>query len=317
MESLSMEVLFRPESEALRFLPEGPYPLGDGLFSWIAIQHGADLTHGSLNIFDLHTRSNRSYVLPGRPGFAFPTTRKDTFVVGCERSLGLFDLSGNHWTSWTDQIDRDRTGTIINDGVVWEDNLIFGTKDLAFATPKAGLYLWRGRDQKLFRLRDDQICSNGKVVIQASDGSLTLLDIDSPTRQVARYSLDIEQGSLGPRQVALDFHGESGIPDGMILSPERNSLIVSFYNPDAAPVGFTRQYEIATGKLMRVWETASSPQATCPQTVAFGGQVHLIVTTAVEHMPFDRQAHASNAGCLFIAPTPWKSLSEAPPLALP
>ena len=90
-----------------------------------------------------------------------------------------------------------------------EDNLIFGTKDLEFATKKAGLYLYRGSDKKLIRLRDDQICSNGKAIQQTADGGLRLLDIDTPTRQLVAYRLDIKSGSLGAAEVLLDFFESS------------------------------------------------------------------------------------------------------------
>lgn len=147
------QVLFRPPTAELRFLPEGPYPLGTAKMSWVAIQHGKDSQTGSLNLLDLNTGVNQSYTLPGRPGFAFPCHDMNTFVAGCERRLGLFDTRSGHWSPFADVVDEDRDGTIINDGLVWEDNLIFGTKDLEFATPKAGLYLFRGSDGKLVRLR--------------------------------------------------------------------------------------------------------------------------------------------------------------------
>ena len=94
MREYSTEVLFRPETEQLRFLPEGPYPYGDDRLSWVAIQHGADAKTGSLNLFDFRSRSNQSLELPGRPGFAFPTNRDGVFVTGMERQVGLFD-TGN------------------------------------------------------------------------------------------------------------------------------------------------------------------------------------------------------------------------------
>ena len=76
------ELLFLPATEALRFLPEGPTALGVGKFSWVAIQHGATGSCGSLNIFDIASGLHQSFELPGRPGFAKPTTRDGVFVVG-------------------------------------------------------------------------------------------------------------------------------------------------------------------------------------------------------------------------------------------
>ena len=50
-----------PDSDALRFLPEGPVPLQDGYCSWVGIQHGADSTSGSLNLLNLSTMENHCH----------------------------------------------------------------------------------------------------------------------------------------------------------------------------------------------------------------------------------------------------------------
>ena len=295
-----------PETDELRYLPEGPYPLGDGAFSWVGIQHGADATSGSLNLFDLTRHSNRSFTLPGRPGFAFPCNRPGLFVVGCERSLGLFEIDSSRWNVFCEGVDADVTGTIINDGLPFEDNLIFGTKDLAFAETKAGLYLWRGRDRELIRLRDDQLCSNGKAMRKAPDGTWRLIDIDSPTRRIVEYPIDIDQATLGDPQVLIDLTRDPGVPDGAVLTPDGNELIVSIFLPQSAPHGETRLYDLATGNCRIVWETSGSPQNTCPALVRVDDSLKLVITTAVEHLtPDDRQA-CPHAGHLFVADTDLK-----------
>jgi sugar lactone lactonase YvrE len=225
--------------------------------------------------------------------------------------LGLFDWDNQQWEPFGEEVDADRSGTIINDGLVWEDNLIFGTKDLEFAHRKAGLYLYRGRDQKLVRLRDDQICSNGKAV-RLVDGGPQLVDIDSPTRQVVGYPLDIDGGRLGEPQVLLDLTDGTAVPDGATLGPGGDSIIISMYNPNPAEFGETRQYALEDGGLQRVWRTPASPQNTCPNLISHQGRVHLVITTAVEHMPEERRAAANNAGCLFIADTPFDELAACP-----
>ncbi len=40
------ELLFGPTDNDLRFLPEGPFDLGGGRFSWVGIQHGANAKFG-------------------------------------------------------------------------------------------------------------------------------------------------------------------------------------------------------------------------------------------------------------------------------
>ena len=313
----STELLFRPTSAELRFLPEGPYPLGGDRISWVAIQHGADAKIGSLNLLDLRTGKNVSYDLPGRPGFAFPCDDGHSFIIGCERSLGVFRPDNGDWKVLCDNIDSAVEGTIINDGVVWQDCLIFGCKDLKFAEAKAGLYLWNGSQHRLTKLRDDQTCSNGKAVRITSNGTLELIDIDTPTKQVAMYTLDIETGKFGPRRVLVDLTKNTGFPDGAILTPDGSGIIISIYNPEPSEYGETRLYDLASSEIKEVWRTVGSPQATCPQLVEFDGRIVLVITTAVEHMSADRQKKAPHAGSLFIATTEFTSAASSPKFPLP
>ncbi len=295
-------LLFSPPTSALRFLPEGPYPFGDGKFSWVAIQHGPDVRFGSVNIFDLANQTNVSHILPGRPGFAFETD-KGNFVVGCERTVGIYSPATKQYVSFIDGIDSDCEGTIVNDGVTWDGNLIFGTKDLEFRTKKAGLYFWRAADAKLFRLRGDQICSNGKCIAAIEPSHVELLDIDSPTRRVVAYRINTEVGQIVSERVVVDLANDPGVPDGMTMTLDGKSIIVSLYNPNAAAFGRTVQYSIASGESEQEWHTLGSPQATCPQLLVSQGRVQLVITTAVEHMPMERRGDSPEAGSLFIADT--------------
>lgn len=299
-------LLFLPDNPQLRFLPEGPTALGDGRFSWVAIQHGPEAKIGSLNVFDLTTGTNQQYDLPGRPGFAKPTQIDGVYVVGCEREVAVFRTSDHSWKVLASGIDADVTNTIINDGTCYGDNLVFGSKDLEFKTKKAGLYLYRGIDNQLIRLRNDQICSNGKDVV-ASGGNLHLLDIDSPTRKLVKYRLDIAGGLVSDCQTVVDFSDLPSVPDGMVLTPDEQSAIISFYNPNPAEYGETRQYSLLDGSLEAIWRTPFSPQATCPLLIDHpDGTVKLIITTAVEHMPAQRQRESKLAGGLFIADTSFR-----------
>ncbi|GAB5405980.1 MAG: SMP-30/gluconolactonase/LRE family protein [Aureliella sp.] len=311
------ELLYMPNDEAHRFLPEGPTALGQGVFSWVAIQHGADASIGSLNIFDVASGENNSWELPGRPGFAKPTSKPGVFVVGCERSLGLFDTSDSSWEVLVDGVDGDVDGTIINDGTLYGDSVVFGTKDLEFATPKAGLYLFRMSDRKLIKLSGGQVCSNGKDVIDNAGGGLDLIDIDSPTKKVVRYGLDLAAGTLSTPETLIDLADLPGVPDGMVVTPDEQSAIISFYNPNEAPHGETRQYSLHDGSLEQVWQTPGSPQNTCPLLLEIPGKgVQLVITTAVEHMPAERREGAPAAGGLFVADTIFKTSPSTPVLRI-
>ena len=114
--SFPTEVLYPTLTPELRFLPEGPYPVAADCFSWVAIQHGPDDEFGSLNLFDLKENRNESYELMGRPGFAFPASSPNVFVIGMERTLGLISLPYRQVVSLAENVDRDVAGTIINEG---------------------------------------------------------------------------------------------------------------------------------------------------------------------------------------------------------
>lgn len=303
------EVLFRPETDDLRFLPEGPYTNPAGGFSWVGIQHGADATFGSLNLLSA-SGENTTHVLPGRPGFAFPTSLPGVFVCGVERQLGLFSTADGSWTVLADGIDREVENTIINDGIVCGENLIFGCKDLEFATKKAGLYLYRGADGSLIQMRHDQLCSNGKAMIDR-DGP-QLIDIDSPTKTVTLTPLDPNTGTLGEPRVIVDVTAEDIFPDGLILTPDGQSVIIAFYDPGDPDAGVARQYGIASGEIEHVWSCPQSPRVTCPQLVEHDGRIRLLLTTAVEGMEEERLRQHVNAGCLFIGDTEFDGVSEQP-----
>jgi sugar lactone lactonase YvrE len=307
----SARVLFRPKTAELRYLPEGPRSCGAGVVSWVAIQHGPDAVSGSLNLLDVTAGQNRSFPLDGRPGFAFPTTDPDVFLIGCEKRVGFFDLRRGSWTGPSATVEEDVDGTIINDAVFHRDVLVFGTKDLAFKTPKAGLYFWRPSAGRLTRLADGQVCSNGKVILEEGE-RVRLLDIDTPTRQVVEYPIDLERGRVGEPRVVLDLTDDPAYPDGMALTPDQKGVVIAFYHPDSVGAGEARQYDLASGEVEVVWRTEGSPQVTCPQWAILDGRVTLVLTTAVERMSTERLERCPNAGALFVADTPWSDLPDVP-----
>ncbi|MFO0869910.1 MAG: SMP-30/gluconolactonase/LRE family protein [Pirellulales bacterium] len=303
--------LFRPADAALRFLPEGPYACAPGQFSWVAIQHGAAAVVGSLNLFDLTLGTNQRWDLPGRPGFAFPATDGHSWVVGLEHHVYLFDTLTGRCSEVCGPVDTGVTGTIINDGTIFEDGLIFGCKDLRFTDRKAGLYFWRAADRHLFPLRHDQTCSNGKKV-RRQNGQLSLLDIDSPTKTLVEYPLDVAGGTLGEPRVVLDLRAGESFPDGMILTPDAQSVIIAFYDPRDVSHGETRQYRLADGTVEHIWRTPGSPRVTCPALVPTGTGTTLVLTTAVEHMTLSQEAQHPHAGCLFQAATHFPTVPLGP-----
>lgn len=295
--------LFRPAGEGLRFLPEGPLPLGPGRAAWVAIQHGADATDGSLNLLDLRSGDHRSVSLPGRPGFAARTSRDDLFLIGLDQEIVLVDLG----TATPNVIPtglrvRDDGPTLINDGIATPFGIVFGTKDPQFKDPIAGLYLLRQSDGRLIKLAGGKTCSNGKAAVRDEQGWV-LFTVDTAPRTVTRYRLDVESGRVRDEQVWLDLCHEAHYPDGLRLAPTGDRVAMAFYHPGDGPDGLVRQYRLADAAIDQEWRVPGSPRVTCPAYVEVGGAVKLLITTAVEGMPDQVRVRCPEAGTLFLADT--------------
>jgi sugar lactone lactonase YvrE len=312
MKQIDATVFFRPPTESQRYLPEGPYRCPDGQVAWVAIQHGADSLEGSLNLLDLATGENQQFNLPGRPGFAFPTVRLGTYILGIERSLVWFHTDTSVSEVIAEGIDREINDTIINDGVVFDGHLVFGCKDLKFADKIAGLYLLRAGETEPVKLRGAQICSNGKAVVCHQESQYTLYDIDSPTKQVVAWQLDVDEGSLTRPKVIVDLTNEPVFPDGMILTPDQLGLIVAIYDPRDSDHGEAREYDLESGQLKTVWRCPKSPRVTCPQLIQRADRTELLLTTADEGMSAEQREQNPEAGCLFLAETDFEGLNANP-----
>lgn len=311
-------VLHAPDADEDGFLPEGPRAIeldGRAALLWVNIQTAADATQGALHVRYWDTGGTESCALPGRPGFAFATDRPGVFLVGMGHHVGTFDLDSAEWTP-LGGIPDPHPRTIINDAEVTPDGraVVFGTKDTRFAERLAGLYLLTLGDSRVSRLHGGQTCSNGKV-FAAGPAGLTLLDIDTPTRTVARYRLDVGTRELVDEGVALDLRGEPGFPDGMVDAGD-GRVIVAFYNPEPVAAGRAVRYDLRTGDAIEEWTTPGSPRVTCPCLVARPDGVKLVLTTATEGMPNEQRAKCPAAGSLFVADTRLAAVPAVPVVRL-
>jgi sugar lactone lactonase YvrE len=164
-------------------------------------------------------------------------------------------------------------------------------------------------------LADGQTCSNGKVFGQDARG-LILYDIDTPTRKVVRYRLDVAARKATLDGTAIDLGNETGFPDGMCDCGD-GTVIIAFYNPDFAEAGRAVRFDLPSGKAVEEWTTPGSPRVTCPLLVKRPDGVKLILTTATEGMPPDMRARCPNAGCLFISDTRLETCPEPEVVRLP
>ncbi len=303
--STDTTVLLTPDSDEDGFLPEGPREFtldGRPALLWVNIQTAPDATQGALHVRYWDTGGTESTTLPGRPGFALPTDRPGIVLVGLDHRIGTFDFDSYEWTPLATLPDP-HPRTIINDAEVTPDGraVVFGTKDTRFAEPLAGLYLLTLGDNRVSRLLGGQTCSNGKVLATGPDG-LTLFDIDTPTKTVARYRLDVTGRELVADGLALDLRGEPGFPDGMVDAGD-GTVIVAFYNPEPVAAGRAVRYDLRTGEALEEWRTPGSPRVTCPCLVQRADGVKLVLTTATEGMPPEQRAKCLTAGSLFVADT--------------
>jgi sugar lactone lactonase YvrE len=319
---------FEPPTEELRFLPEGPrllrnHPGGGAKLGWVAIQHAAHLAEGSINVLDLASRQNRSFPLPGRPGFFAETTQPGLVLVGLERSLAFFDLlTGKLQPAGTIEVTNDER-VIINDGLAVDGGVLFGTKHLEFSQPIAALYFFDSATRKVHSVFGGQTCSNGKLFRRDAQGA-TLIDIDSAPKSIRRYRLDAKLERVLEQSPIVPPDSLPGFPDGLRpvagnhsdsdRETDGESVIVAFYNPEPVADGVAQQIRLADGSVLCEWLIPGSPRVTCPEFVEVEGQVKLIFTTAVEGMPAATRLLAPGAGTLYLADTPFRRLPAPPPL---
>jgi sugar lactone lactonase YvrE len=308
------KVFVAQESEADRYLPEGPQSVvvnGREAIAWVNIQLSHDARRGAVHLRFWDTGERRTIPTTGRPGFLAPTDRPNVVFVGQDKEVGTLDLASGVWTALA-KIPDDHPRTMINDGRVVPGGraVVFGTKDFDFKEPVASLFLYKVDDGTISILADRQTCSNGKVFHRGADGALVLYDIDTPRRAVTRYRLDVARSTLTPDGIALNLDRVEGFPDGMVDAGDR-TVIIAFYNPKHAPYGLAMRFNLISGNFVEQFATLGSPRVTCPLLVQRDGQWKLILTTAVEGMPAEQRSQTPNAGDLFIADTELVDVPEA------
>lgn len=303
------EELFAPGEERLRYLPEGPRFLrGTNELGWVAIQHSAAETVGSLNRLHLGSRENRSLPLPGRPGFFAETEDPDQWLVGMERRLVLVDWGTGAVEELGVTVSEDER-VIINDGLAVDGGVLFGTKHLGFSEPIAAVYFYDPAAGTLQTVMEGQTCSNGKDL-----RGERLIDIDSTPKTISRYHWDAAARRATGRELMVDPASLPAYPDGLRPSPDGESVIVAFFNPGPVSDGLARMYRVSDGAVECEWVIPGSPRVTCPEFVEIGGKVKIVFTTAVEGMPPEFRAMAPGAGSMYVADTPFDRMPARPPL---
>ncbi len=135
-----MQVLFRPD------IARTAVPAGGALSvrPRRAVQLGGDSAFGHLDDrLAQHLRHSdaRPIAASASPAGRASRTRPDRpgrFIVGLERCLQLFDNDTGSLHAADPEVDAYVSGTVINDGVAFDDGIVFGCKDLKFAEAQGG-----------------------------------------------------------------------------------------------------------------------------------------------------------------------------------
>jgi sugar lactone lactonase YvrE len=225
--------------------------------------------------------------------------RHDCFVLAGPTGEGRAVVEG---------FRADGAAVRFNDGKVdpW-GRFVAGTMDWGQSAAIGALHmLWP--DGSVTTVLDHVTISNG---LAWSAGGDALYYIDSPTKRVDAFDVDLARGALTRRRTVIDV-GEV-FPDGMAIDDD-GCLWVAIW--DAAHV---RRYA-PDGRLL---EVVAVPEGGHVSSVAFGGpgMSTLYITTARDGLTEKELTQAPHAGDLFAfetsvtGPAPFRFAASCPPPA--
>jgi sugar lactone lactonase YvrE len=264
-----------------------------GQLIWITIQYSPDSPEGGLNILDLGSRTNEHHPLSGRPGFFVTTPQEGVLIVGLERRLVRYNLASRRILETLAGLPEDDR-VIINDGLAVPGGILFGTKDLEFRRPIAGLYRYDCTTGELRQLLSGQICSNGKYLHRDR-----LIDIDSTPHTITEYRYG---ETLERLRLILPPDALPAIPDGMRPARGGQSIVVALVDTETRHDGLAWEIRISDGEVLTEWVFPGSPRVTCPEPGELDGKPCWFFTTAAENIPPDELSLAPEAGSIFVAP---------------
>jgi sugar lactone lactonase YvrE len=172
-----------------------------------------DILGKALHVVDLESGSARSYLTPGTPGFAIPSSSKD-WVLGLGDGCYTFTPEGERWArSWV--APHDPVTHRINDaktdanGRLWMGSMTYAERE-----PAAALY--RSDRGQVETVLDGIITSNG---LGWSPDNRTFYFTDSLVRTIWAFDFDLDHGDISNRKVfARDPNGY--VPDGLAVDDD-------------------------------------------------------------------------------------------------
>jgi len=293
-----------PFSTEQFYLSEGPYIIKNPndwhntLFSFVNIQTNANQP-GQLHIVSTGDWSHQVYDLPEPVGFAFPAEKEESkFVLGLGQGVAVYDKVTKGINKFIPQVKEN--DTLVNDALLIDEGLVFGTKHLQTPQKLAGLWFYSYENHNQTQLLSNLKISNGMDTIHDEHGNLWLIHTDTPDCTIKKYRFDPKTGTFDRNGVVLiDVSDTKAYPDGLTLSPDKKHLILALWNDDEnATQGEARQYNLETGKLERIFVVPGAPRVTCPILV----KDKVIITSAWEGSEKLKKAQP-NSGRIFVADT--------------
>jgi sugar lactone lactonase YvrE len=184
-------------------------------------------------------------------------------------------------------VEADRPSARMNDGKVDPRGRFWaGTTDIDHR-PGLGTLYRLDADLTVSPMLTDVTISNG--LDWTADGA-TMYFIDTPTRQVDRFSFEPSTGSIGERRKAVSIRPGAGNPDGMTLDAE-DHLWVALWD------GWAVERYSPDGTLELRVEVPAAQATSC----TFGGVDlgTLFITTAQKEFPVGGKPDQPHAGGLF------------------
>lgn len=223
-----------------------------------------DILSNRLHAFNTATGNQHAIQLNQNLG-CFALRQNGGFVLGMSAGVYTRSADGQHM----DKLKEPQWNAMVraNDGKCDPAGRFWcGTSDEVEGVCEGGLYVITP-DGRSARLLSGLRCANGL----AFSGS-TVYFIDSPRRQVQRYSFDPETLTLSGGEPVIVIDPAHGLPDGMTMDQE-GMLWVAHWGG-----GFVGRYDPATGQLLAKVEVPASQTTSC----CFGGKDMrtLFITTA-------------------------------------
>lgn len=254
-----------------------------------------DIEGGSFNIFNPVTSRNVAFSIGKRVGTVVPADSSHV-LLAVEDGMAILnietgDLSYRLRTGIHHEGKRFNDGKCDPQGRFWVGSM--SLNDI----PAAGSLYCITEDFVLIEKVQGVSISNGIVWGVSGD---VMYYIDTPTRQVVRYSFDPSNGEISEKTIVVHVPDGMGYPDGMAIDNE-GMLWVALWG------GFgVARFDPVTGKLLQKIYVPAPNVTSC----AFGGKdlSTLYITTARVDVAEDELKKYPLSGGIFSVDMPVKGL---------